>query len=217
MLSATLFPVPFSTVPIESNCRSIRHACSRQPNHRRTRQVSVIICVIATEVSYPHPLFYRSISYPHSQPSIRASDPWLLHAGVFASLHAPVSRFFQNHCASMRIGLRCFHSSRCRVPAGISISGKDFPHSFCIDNSQPFLIFFFFLLPSYVFQHFVLSALRAPQSHVDLHCHSFLLLSICVFFRLPQRLRHPGTLKSQLLIGITQKMDRNEKSSMSIR
>src|SRR6266702_556330 len=47
MLSSTLFPVSFSTVPIESNCRSIRHACSRQPNHRRTRQVSVIICVIA--------------------------------------------------------------------------------------------------------------------------------------------------------------------------
>lgn len=45
----------------------------------------------------------------------------------------------------------------------------------------------------------------------------YFCLSICVFFRLPQRLRHPGTLKSQPLIGITQKMDRNEKLSMSLR
>jgi len=94
-----------------------------------------------TEVSYPRPLFNRTISYTHSQPSIRTSDPWLLHAGMFASLHAPVSRFLKRH---LRIGLRCFYSSRCRVPARISISGKDFPLPFCTDNNQPFLISFFF-------------------------------------------------------------------------
>ena len=70
--------------------------------------------------------------------------------------------FLKHHCASLRIGLRCFHRSRCRVPARISICGKDFPHPFYVDSNQPFLISFFFFLPSYVLQHFILSALRAP-------------------------------------------------------
>jgi hypothetical protein len=71
------------------------------------------------------------------------------------------------------------------------------------------------------FQHFVLSALHAL---LDLASTRRSLLfpfsSISVrlsFFRLPQRLRLPGTLKSQLLIGITQKMNRNEKLLTSLR
>ncbi|KAH9080619.1 hypothetical protein EDB83DRAFT_1001189 [Lactarius deliciosus] len=35
--------------------------------------------------------------------------------------------FLKHHCASLRIGLRCFYSSRCRVPARISISETSTP------------------------------------------------------------------------------------------
>ena len=183
MLFATLFPVPFSTIPFETNCRSIHHACSRQPNHRRTRQVSVIICVIATEVSYPHPLFYRSISYTHSQPSIRASDPWLLYAGLFASLHAPVPRFPQ-------IPL-CFSADRIEMLSQVSLPspGKNqhqrqgFSSPLLLRQQPTFYnIFFFFYF--HMFFNFFCSfrSTHASRSHVDpdLHCYS-LFYSICSF------------------------------------
>jgi hypothetical protein len=150
----------FPTFPIESNCRSIRHACRRKPNHRRTRQVSALFCVIATEVSNLLPLFYRSLYHPHSLPSIRASDPWLLHAGMLASFHT--------HRASLRIGLGCLHSPRCRTPAGIS--GKDFPLPLCTGSNQLSLTCFF--LPS-LFTSFpafsFLSALHASRSRGHHH------------------------------------------------
>jgi hypothetical protein len=189
MFSATLFPVPFSTIPFESNCRSIHHACSRQPNHRRTRQVSVIICVIATEVSYPHPLFYRTISYTHTQPSIRASDPWLLYAGLFASLHAPVSRFPQI--------LMCFSADRIEMLSQVSLPnpGKNQHQrqgfsSPLLRRQQPTfsnILFFFFL--SYVFQLFVLSALHTPldltSTRPSLLFPFLLYLFVCLFLGFP--------------------------------
>ena len=90
--------------------------------------------------------------------------------------------FLKHHCASLRIGLRCFHRSRCRVPARISISGKDFPHPFCVDSNQPFLIFFFFFF-LHMFSNLLFSPLYARLSisrQTDLHCYS-LFTSICSF------------------------------------
>jgi len=111
--------------------------------------------------------------------------------------------------ASLRIGLRCFSRSRCRAPASIRISGKDFPLPFCMDSNQPFLISFF----SYVFQH-LFSPLYTPDSiSRRLHCPFDFGPLASVIFRLPQRLRHPGTLKSRLLVG---NMDR-KKLSTSLR
>ncbi len=61
------------------------------------------------------------------------------------------------HYASLRIGLRCLHSPRCRTPA--RISGKDFPLHSCTGSNQPPLMFFF---PSFLSS---LSALHAFRSH----------------------------------------------------
>jgi hypothetical protein len=209
------FPFRFSTVPIESNCRSIRHACSRQPDHRRTRQVSVIICVIATEVSYPHPLFYRSISSTHSQPSIRPSDPWLLHVCFIA-------------CSRLSLPPTplCFSADRVKMFSQLSLPSpgrnlhqrQGFSSPF-LHRQQPTFSNILFFLYLHMFSNILFYPLYARFNLTSTFIAIlFLLLSVCVFcFRFPQRLRHPGTLKSQLLIGITQKMNRNEKLSTSLR
>ncbi|KAF8272202.1 hypothetical protein EI94DRAFT_380935 [Lactarius quietus] len=93
---------------------------------------------------------------------------------------------FLKHCyASLRIGLRCFHRYRCRVPARISISGKDFPHPFCVDSNQPFLIFFFFFY-LHMFSNILFFPLYARLSisrRLDLHCYSlFTSIFSFVFF-----------------------------------
>jgi hypothetical protein len=181
--------------------------------------VSVIICVIATKVSYPHPLFYRTVSYTHPQPSIRTSDLWLLHAGVFAALHAPVSHFPQTPL--------CFSADRIEMFSQLSlpITGKNQHQrqgfsSPLLRRQQPTFsnIFFFSLhmfFPNILF--FPLFARLSISRRPDVHCYFLFLLSVRLsFFRLPQRLRLPGTLKSQL-IRITQKMNRNEKLSTSLR
>lgn len=99
--------------------------------------------MIATEASNLLPLFYRSLSlssllYPRFVLPIRGcyTLACLLH-------FIPPPRFPQLHYASLRIGLRCLHSSRCRAPA--RISGKDFPLHSCTGCNQPPLMFFFFL------------------------------------------------------------------------
>lgn len=120
--------------------------------------------MIATEVSYLHPLFYRIISYTHSQPSIRTSDPWLLHAGVFASLHAPVSRFPQTLLFFSADRIKMFSQLSLPSPGKTQHQRQGFS-SPLLRRQQPTFsnILFFFFIPSYVFSNiFVLSALRAP-------------------------------------------------------
>jgi hypothetical protein len=142
-------PVMFPTFPIESNCRSIRHACRRQPNRRRTRQVSALFSVIATEASDFLPLFYRC---PHTILLLTTLD------SCFRSVAATrwhTALHFIPHRASLRIGLRCLHSPPCRTPA--RISGKDFPLPFSTGSNQPPLTRFFPSLPLFTFTCLFLS------------------------------------------------------------
>jgi len=90
------------------------------------------LCVIATEASNLLPLFYR-LHHPFTLDSCFRS--------VAATTLAP-TRFLKLYRASLRIGLRCLHSPRCRTPA--RISGKDFPLPSHAGSNQPSLILFFF-------------------------------------------------------------------------
>jgi hypothetical protein len=200
--SGTCFPL---CSRIESNCRSIRHACRRQPNRRRTRRVSALFSVIATEASNFLPLFYRSpIPSSYSLPSIPASDPWLLLAGTLPFISYP-------YRASLRIGLRCLHSPPCRTPA--RISGKDFPLPFSTGSNQPPLTRFFPIPPlpspfTFTCLFLSLSALYAIIVHS---------LFFYKFSRLPPELRHLRALHNRSFMSPLQKTERNGKVSTLLR
>ena len=151
--------------------------------------------MIATEASNLLPLFYRSLSlssllYPRFVLPIRGcyTLACLLH-------FIPPPRFPQLHFASLRIGLRCLHSPRCRAPA--RISGKDFPLHSCTGCNQPPLMFFFLsFLPFLPVRSTCLPISWPP---------SFFFPRI---FRLPLGLPHPSLL-GQSFFGVPQKPDQD--------
>ena len=193
----------FPALPIESNCRSIHHACRRQPNHRRTRQVSTIFCVIATEASNLLPLFYRSLSHPHYPRFVLP---------IRGCCTLACWSHFTPYRASLRIGLRCFHSPRCRTPA--RISGKDFPLPFCTDSNQPSLMCFFFYPLPFAITTFSFSPLYTPPDlTATIIVYSSIFFFRTVFFRLPLGLRHLRALQNRSFTGILQKTERNGKVS----
>jgi hypothetical protein len=99
------------------------------------------LCVIATEASNLLPLFYRSL-FLSSLLTLDSCFRSVAATTLACLLHfIPIPRFLKLYCASLRIGLRCLHSSRSRTPA--RISGKDFPLPSHAGSNQPSLISFF--------------------------------------------------------------------------
>jgi len=152
------------------------------------------LCVIATEASNLLPLFYR-LHHSFTLDSCFRS--------VAATTLAP-TRFLKLYRASLRIGLRCSHSPRCRIPA--RISGKDFPLPSHAGSNQPSLmLFFFFFLSS-------LSALHTPRSrgrHPILLPLFFFSFKFCPFRHL-LGLRRLHPLLDRLFIGNSQRPVRHE-------
>jgi hypothetical protein len=152
------------------------------------------LCVIATEASNLLPLFYRSLPIPILTPYPRFVLPirGCHHAGMFCCISF---RFFKLYRASLRIGLRCLHSPRCRNPA--RISGKDFPLPFNAASNQPSLICFFFSIASSLPLRFTCPFIACPSSPRSLNF--FYLFKLYIFRFLG--LRHLRTLPSWPFIG----------------
>ena len=180
MLSATLLPVPFfdrsNRIELQINPPRLQQATKPSADQASVRY-HLCDChgsLLPSSPLLPHHILYSPTTLDSCFRSV-ATTRW------HCMLPSLVS---SNTTASMRIGFRCFHSSRCRVPAGINISGKDFPHPFCIDNNQPFLIFFFFFC-LHVFSNILFSPLYArlnlTSTFIAILFFFFLLLSVCVF------------------------------------
>lgn len=146
--------------------------------------------MIATEASNLLPLFYRSLSLSSlltldSCFRSVAATRWHVCCISYHNL-ASLKLLY----ASLRIGLGCLHSPRCRIPA--RISGKDFP----LTRVPAVTNLCFFFRP-------FLSALHASRSHGH---HPLFPPSN---FRLPLGLPPLRTLPGKYFVGNPQKPDQN--------